>query len=230
MNDAEQAAIQTDGPRRFGRLIGTAILFCVVALLLALTLWSARPKWYTFVSKPTATVPRYILLFEVPAGWGCSEIGRLKTQFTAINIGPKPATGFARWWRGLLHLDTERLKPDSFFIRLDVEDSASKDCITRVKQAFQQIDKQFRTTLQRNTYQTFQHRLGPGLLIQETYSNLLPVPLRDRYEETRWIALHRHPKRQSLIIYTLYEGPKADFSRTQATWEEIVRSIRVVQK
>ena len=87
--------------RRFRRLIGIAATVSVLALITALTLWAARPKWHTFVSKPAGMSPRYALEFRVPVGWECQEglsVPPGDIRDIRVHLRRKPLPGFARWW------------------------------------------------------------------------------------------------------------------------------------
>lgn len=69
MNPGSEPSSQPN--RRFRRLIGFAAFLCVLVLFVALTVWAARPQWYTFVSKASLKFAHVAIVLRVPVGWEC---------------------------------------------------------------------------------------------------------------------------------------------------------------
>src|SRR5579863_8329090 len=110
MSDTDQNPVPSRSSRRFRRLIVFAATVCVLAVFAALMVWSTRPRWRTFVSKPTTSSPAFALVIHVPVGWECPN-GPSNTyvpseSFVDVEIYRKPPTAFQRCWERLLHLDT----------------------------------------------------------------------------------------------------------------------------
>src|SRR5579859_4872472 len=87
--------------RRFRRLIGAAALLCVLALVVALTVWSVRPRSYTFVSKSTLESPHVVLALRVPVGWECQEQldpKRREPGSIGVDICREPPPRLVQWW------------------------------------------------------------------------------------------------------------------------------------
>src|SRR5579859_5092781 len=110
MSDTDQDPVPPHRPRRRLRwLIVLAAILCVLAMIAALTLWSARPRSYTYVSEPTVASPHVALVIRFPVGWECRQIrfGDPGNGRIVLPIRRKLLTGLARWWsEHVLRLDT----------------------------------------------------------------------------------------------------------------------------
>src|SRR5579859_2631582 len=121
MSDTEQTTIAIYKPRRRWRwLIGVAVAICVLAAFLRLMTWAARPRWYTYVSKPTSAPPHNVLVMRLPVGWQCqSSSNEPAAAVICLSMQPKPLSGFALWWnQHLLRLGNAPLTPQAYEISL----------------------------------------------------------------------------------------------------------------
>jgi len=251
MSDTEPTSETTVRPRRrWRRFLGAAVVLGVLALAVALTIQAARPRWYPFISKPitpndhftyihgmyavlnTPVLNRpnpvnrpFALSIRLPVGWECrpKPSSGYEDGWLQVDIRRKPVTGLAQWWnQHILHLDTSKHHLDTYTVECEAA------TIGDTPDAFIQYWSQRYAPFRQNQppFRCFEHPLGPAL--QETGSDR-HGPLSEQYMDTE-IAVRLTPLRERVWIDARHSRSRTDFSRTQSTWNEIVRSIRVVKK
>jgi len=235
-----------------------AAVLCVLALFVALMLWSARPRWYTFVSepirvpawknqqigrtltvsrgKPSSAFPTFAVALRIPVGWECQQSaepdahhlnGNMSQMVIIIRRKPLTATGFLRWWNEIvLHTDTRQNQDgyNSYAVSMRVTQGNSKG--NSIGGIFaRNVGPAVRTM-----HRVFEHPLGAAReQIVEIYRGRLNGQLIIRTESTH-IDVRQHPTDVSITLDVSHNRQSPGMDRYQSTWNEIVRSIRVVQK
>ncbi len=250
INETERELEPTVRPRRRRRrFAAVAVVLCVLSLFATLTLWASRVSWRTFVSKPTTSHPGYALQFQLPADWECKQTALDDTvqgnvndrSVLVVGIQRKRPGGLARWWeQQVLRRSYIPLSADDCLISMDIlpvkqlsRGDANQE-IADEEQRIQKLSKWWGKASLGNkriiTFRTFEHPLGPAL-------NTCFMPLSTRQNAGAvddWIecaAIWWHGKQVTAQIHVRHRREAyAEFQRIGSIWDEIVRSIRVVQK
>jgi hypothetical protein len=204
----------------FVLLIGFA---CVLGLFAALILWAARPRWYTFVTRPTTTSPAFSLVLRVPVGWECREEGDTgQTDSKVITLRPRPLAGVWRWWQHVvLHENRTQDSTEQRSIQLIYADQpvgASSD-----SEYYRFLVAGWLESDLTATCRTFEHPLGPAL--ERVHGQESSV-----HDEVTRIVVLRHPQGTRIEVIASRTAPTVDLNRTRTEWDQILSSIRVVQK
>ncbi len=229
-------------PRRRWRRFAGAVVLCVLSLFTALMLWAARPRYYTFVSKPLPASPPMALVIQVPYGWECKYAQDMTggLGFT-VNLSRKPPAGFARWWdQYILHLSHQ--SPIEQFISAYVqdEDNEDDDVLPDAQHRIQseaEADKNVASRLGDTiTVHKVKHSLGSALEITATGSTIYAgsgrfIGISDgtlQNVHTFICTIQKH--RYAVYVEANQTRRTSTGHDMDSTWNEIVRSIRVVQK
>jgi hypothetical protein len=216
-------------------------------LLLVLALGADRPREHRFVTKPTETSPAFALLLRLPPGWECREV----PGSFPWNETPGDAILVKLWHTAEKGSGLEQV-PDRLAIG-DPGQAVETYTITLQTGPPGSIAEYSVQTLQRflrnhnaqgdnvTTFRTVQHAIGPafdemcapwlGPPATSVDKNLFSIPdgVPERHRVTH-LFLRKHPTGPWVRIEASDVGPKADFSGADSPWEEIVRSIRVMQQ
>src|SRR5579862_2982786 len=240
MTEAQQEAVPTHGPRRrFWRLLSVAVVVCVLALTTSRAV--TRPRWHTFVSSPTKTSPSFALVIRIPVGWECQNVpGPLlwsNIDGDAIEVTLRRIPESDR-----LAVGTAEQTAEAYRISLQtgVSGSVAEHSVTDLQRLLRHFNA-YGGNL--TTFRTFRHALGWAF--DEMCAPVLGPPVEpvdkditalsdpsgypERHRATH-IFVGKHPTNEWIYVEASEIGPNADFSPTQSTWNEIVRSIRVLQK
>jgi hypothetical protein len=205
----------------------------VVGLLAAPTAWAAQPRAYTFVSKHAVSSPRVALALRVPAGWECDPEIR-SHHYVAVKMQRNPMTGDARWWKQhVLQLGSSQKVEETYAIGLIDGDP---DTLFETKRWVDGIrllkNSQFGSTTEHaskhllgaaHTVTALWHRFGNGRAGQRAGAITLEYTL---------ISISHHPHLKVLAVRSIkvYDIDLREAILPEPTWNEIVRSIRIVQK
>ena len=219
MSDTGQRAVPNLKPcGRWRRFRGVACTVCVLALLMALTLWSMRPQWDTFVSRPTHSSPAYQLVVQVPVGWECREESDAP-DCTLLRMHRKTLVGLAQWWQQhVLHTDVTQDAEEQNTINLTYSQVADSNNDADYYRFLVEGMLESSTS----TCRTYEHALGPAL--ERTYGQGAA------HDYVTRIVVRQHPRGQRLEVIAGLSGANVKLSRTHPEWEQTVRSLRVVQK
>ncbi len=206
---------------------------------------------------PGSTPPTFVLTMCLPVGWECRETPRRKVfedNSLDLQIRPKPLNGVTPWpkednnnlfpgqkttgtYRVLMAIASDtppaNIAKKDFFAP-DTEVKRTQETLQRLYANIGKRISHFPHNPHMTTvFRSFHHALGPAFTMTVSLSVTGPTEGKHKLPFWRFDLTHIHMKQPHhlFIVVTAEHGdPQTGPDRLQATWDEIVRSIRVVER